>query len=155
MIATAGTTNTGSVDPLDAIATICAQQNLWFHVDAAYGGAAILSEKGKIALNGIEKADSLTVDPHKWFFQPYEIGCLLVKDKSWLSNTFSEKPEYLRDIEGNESEVNFYDYGIQLTRRFRTLKFYMSIKIFGLKAFRKAISYNIELAEKKRIFIKK
>lgn len=147
IIATAGTTNTGYVDPLDEIAIICEHENLWFPVDAAYGGAAILSEKGKIALKGIEKADSLTVDPHKWFFQPYEIGCLLIKDKSWLSNTFSEKPEYLKDIEGNESEINFYDYGIQLTRRFRALKFYMSIKTFGLQAFRKAISYNIELAE--------
>lgn len=147
IIATAGTTNTGSVDSLEAIATICEQENLWFHIDAAYGGAAILSEKGKVALKGIEKADSVTVDPHKWFFQPYEIGCLLVKDQSWLSNTFSEKPEYLRDIEGNESEINFYDYGIQLTRRFRALKFYMSIKTFGLQAFRNAISYNIELAE--------
>lgn len=145
--ATAGTTNTGYVDPLDEIAIICEHENLWFPVDAAYGGAAILSEKGKIALKGIEIADSLTVDPHKWFFQPYEIGCLLIKDKSWLSNTFSEKPEYLKDIEGNESEINFYDYGIQLTRRFRALKFYMSIKTFGLQAFRKAISYNIELAE--------
>lgn len=154
IIATAGTTNTGSVDPLDAIAQICEQENLWFHIDAAYGGAAILSEKGKIALKGIEKADSLTVDPHKWFFQPYEIGCLLVKDKSWLSYTFSEKPEYLKDIEGNESEINFYDYGIQLTRRFRALKFYMSIKTFGLKAFRKAISYNIDLAEQTENYLR-
>jgi len=154
IIATAGTTNTGSVDPLEAIASICEQENLWFHVDAAYGGAAILSEKGKIALLGIEKADSLTVDPHKWFFQPYEIGCLLVKDKSWLSNTFREKPEYLKDIEGNESEINFYDYGIQLTRRFRALKFYMSIKTFGLQSFRKAISYNIKLAEQAEYFLR-
>jgi aromatic-L-amino-acid/L-tryptophan decarboxylase len=155
IIATAGTTNTGSVDSLDSIALICEQENLWFHIDAAYGGAAILSEKGKIALKGIEKADSLTVDPHKWFFQPYEIGCLLVKDKSWLSNTFSEKPEYLKDIEGNESEINFYDYGIQLTRRFRALKFYMSIKTFGLQAFRKAISYNIDLAEETELLLRK
>ena len=154
IIANAGTTNTGSVDPLDAISHICEQENLWFHIDAAYGGAAILSEKGKIALKGIEKADSLTVDPHKWFFQPYEIGCLLVKDKSWLSYTFSEKPEYLKDIEGNESEINFYDYGIQLTRRFRALKFYMSIKTFGLQAFRKAISYNIDLAEQTENYLR-
>jgi glutamate/tyrosine decarboxylase-like PLP-dependent enzyme len=154
IIATAGTTNTGSVDPLETIATICEQESLWFHIDAAYGGAAILSETGKDALRGIEKADSLTVDPHKWFFQPYEIGCLLVKDKSWLSYTFSEKPEYLRDIEGNESEINFYDYGIQLTRRFRALKFYMSIKTFGLKAFRKAISYNINLAEQTENYLR-
>lgn len=146
-IASAGTTNTGSIDPLNEIADICEEENIWFHIDGAYGGAAILSKKGERLLRGIERADSLTVDPHKWFYQPYEIGCLLVKDASWLSNTFSEKPEYLRDIEGNESEINFYDYGIQLTRRFRALKFYMSIKTYGLEKFRSAITYNIQLAE--------
>lgn len=146
-IASAGTTNTGTVDPLNEIADICEQENLWFHIDGAYGGAAILSKKGAKALQGIQRADSLTVDPHKWFYQPYEIGCLLVKDSSWLSGTFSEKPEYLRDIEGNESEINFYDYGIQLTRRFRALKFYMSIKTYGLDTFKTAVTYNIDLAE--------
>ena len=148
IIATAGTTNTGTVDPLNDIADICEKENLWMHIDGAYGAAAILSKKGSRTLLGIERADSLTVDPHKWFFQPYEIGCLLVKDASWLSNTFSEKPEYLRDIEGNESEINFYDYGIQLTRRFRALKFYMSIKTYGLSAFKKAITYNIDLTDR-------
>ncbi|MCG7502228.1 aspartate aminotransferase family protein [Tenacibaculum sp. Mcav3-52] len=146
-IASAGTTNTGTVDPLNEIADICEEEDLWFHIDGAYGGAAILAEKGVKALRGIERADSLTVDPHKWFYQPYEIGCLLVKDASWLSGTFSEKPEYLRDIEGNESEINFYDYGIQLTRRFRALKFYMSIKTYGLDAFKEAVTYNIQLAD--------
>lgn len=155
IIATAGTTNTGTVDPLDDIADICEKENLWMHVDGAYGGAAILSKKGSKILRGIERADSLTVDPHKWFFQPYEIGCLLVKDSSWLSNTFSEKPEYLRDIEGNESEINFYDYGIQLTRRFRALKFYMSIKTYGLDAFKKAVTYNIDLAEETEEMLRK
>ncbi len=147
IIASAGTTNTGTVDPLDEIAKICAQEDLWMHVDGAYGGAAILGDEGKSLLKGIEKADSLTVDPHKWFYQPYEIGCLLVKNHNWLSGTFSEKPEYLRDIEGNESEINFYDHGIQLTRRFRALKFYMSIKTFGLASFKKAVQYNLDLAE--------
>ena len=155
IIASAGTTNTGTVDPLDDIADICEKENLWMHVDGAYGGAAILSKKGARILRGIERADSLTVDPHKWFYQPYEIGCLLVKDSSWLSNTFSEKPEYLRDIEGNESEINFYDYGIQLTRRFRALKFYMSIKTYGLDAFKKAVTYNIELAEETEDLLRK
>ncbi len=147
IIASAGTTNTGTVDPLDEIAKICKNEDLWMHVDGAYGGAAILGDEGKQLLKGIEKADSLTVDPHKWFFQPYEIGCLLVKDHNWLRGTFSEKPEYLRDVEGNESEINFYDHGIQLTRRFRALKFYMSLKTFGLDSFKKAIQYNLELAE--------
>ncbi|WP_103865789.1 aspartate aminotransferase family protein [Aquimarina sp. I32.4] len=155
IIASAGTTNTGTVDPLNEIANICEEENLWMHVDGAYGGAAILADKGKKLLKGIERADSLTVDPHKWFFQPYEIGCLLVKDHNWLSSTFSEKPEYLRDIEGNESEINFYDHGIQLTRRFRALKFYMSLKTFGLDSFRKAIKYNIDLADQTEAILRK
>jgi len=154
-IASAGTTNTGSVDPLCNIADICEEENMWFHIDGAYGGAAILSEKGKKALKGIERADSLTVDPHKWFFQPYEIGCLLIKKSEWLSATFSEKPVYLRDIEGNESEINFYDYGIQLTRRFRALKFYMSIKTYGLNTFKEAVSYSIDLAERTEKMLRK
>ncbi len=155
IIASAGTTNTGTVDPLNEIADICEYENMWLHIDGAYGGAAILADKGQQLLKGIERADSLTVDPHKWFFQPYEIGCLLVKNHNWLRNTFSEKPEYLRDIEGNESEINFYDHGIQLTRRFRALKFYMSIKTFGLASFKKAITYNIDLAEQTEAFLRK
>ena len=147
LIATAGTTNTGSVDPLSDLAKICKEEDIWFHIDGAYGGFAILSELGKPLLKGIEKADSLTIDPHKWFYQPYEIGCLLVRRHKWLKGTFTERPEYLRDIEGNDSEINFYDHGIELTRRFRALKFYMSVKTFGLSEFRKAITYNIKLAE--------
>lgn len=155
LIATAGTTNTGTVDPLSEIAKICKKEAIWFHIDGAYGGFAILSEAGKQLLKGIEKADSLTVDPHKWFYQPYEIGCLLVKNHKWLRGTFTEKPEYLRDIEGNTSEINFYDHGIELTRRFRALKFYMSVKTFGMGEFRRAISYTIKLAEATEAFLRK
>jgi glutamate/tyrosine decarboxylase-like PLP-dependent enzyme len=155
MIANAGTTNTGTVDDLRAISKICKAENIWMHVDAAYGGAAILSDKGRDSLKGIEKADSVTIDPHKWFYQPYEMGCLLVRNHKWLSSTFSATPEYLRDIEGNESEINFYDHGIQLTRRFRALKIYMSIKTFGLKSFRDAVTYTIDLAEETEDLIRK
>jgi len=147
VIASSGTTNTGTVDPLMELSKICKSENLWFHIDGAYGGAAILAKNGKQLLKGIDKADSLTVDPHKWFFQPYEMGCLLVRNSSWLKDTFTETPEYLRDVEGNQSEINFYDHGVQLTRRFRALKLYMSVKTFGMAAFRKAIDYNIQLAE--------
>lgn len=147
LIGTAGTTNTGTVDPLPELAAICKQEDIWFHIDGAYGGFAILSEEDKHLLRGIERADSLTIDPHKWFFQPYELGCLLVRNHRHLRGTFTETPEYLRDIEGNTSEINFYDHGIELTRRFRALKFYMSVKTFGLKAFREAIAYSIRLAE--------
>ncbi len=147
ILATAGTTNTGTIDPLNKLAKICKKENLWFHIDGAYGAAAILSKTGANSLKGIEKADSLTVDPHKWFFQPYEMGCLLIKNHKHLSATFSEKPEYLKDIEGNETEINFYDHGIQLSRRFRALKFYMSIKTYGLNAFKTAVSNSIQLTE--------
>ncbi len=155
VIGTAGTTNTGTVDPLNELSKICKKENLWFHIDGAYGAAAYLSPEGKELLKGISKADSLTVDPHKWLFQPYEMGCLLVRNHKHLKGTFTEKPEYLRDIEGNESEINFYDHGIQLTRRFRALKLYMSVKTFGLKAFREAITYSIKLAEETENLLRK
>jgi len=146
IIANAGTTNTGTIDNLIEIASICKTEDIWMHVDAAYGGATILSKEYAHLLKGIDKADSITVDPHKWFFQPYEMGCLIVRNAKWLRTTFTEKPEYLKDVEGNESEINFFDHGIQLTRRFRALKFYMSIKTYGLGHFREAITYNIDLA---------
>lgn len=147
VIASAGTTNTGAVDPLPLLADICQSENIWFHIDGAYGGAAVLSDKKRHILAGIERADSLTVDPHKWFFQPYEIGCLLIKNHNLLAETFTGRPEYLRDFEGDTSEINFYEHGIQLTRSFRALKLYMSLKTFGLDAFKSAVQYNIELAE--------
>lgn len=146
VVGNAGTTNTGAVDPLNQLALLCRQFDLWFHVDGAYGGAAVLTDAGKRQLDGIELADSLAVDPHKWLFQPYEIGCVLVRNHEWLSGTYRMNPEYLRDIESNGEEINFYDYGIQLTRRFRALKFYMSLKTFGLKGFRAAIERGVELA---------
>jgi aromatic-L-amino-acid decarboxylase len=147
VIANAGTTNTGSIDPLPAIADICHAENVWLHIDGAHGGAGVLSEKGKELLRGIEQADSLILDPHKWLFQPYEIGCVLTRDSRWLRATFSVLPEYMRDVAGREEEVNFRDYGIQLTRNTRALKLWMSLKVFGLGAFREAVERGIALAE--------
>jgi glutamate/tyrosine decarboxylase-like PLP-dependent enzyme len=147
VVANAGTTNTGAVDPLLALSKFCRKQGLWLHVDGAYGAASMLCEKGKSLLRGMENADSLVLDPHKWLFQPYEIGCVLVRDSRQLRETFRILPEYLKDVDRSEEEVNFCDYGIQLTRSFRALKLWMSLKIFGLDAFRKAVSRGIELAE--------
>lgn len=155
VMATAGTTNTGAVDPLREISAICKEENLWMHVDAAYGGASAICEKGKSALDGLELADSITIDPHKWLFQPYEIGCILVKDHRHLYGTFSEKPEYLRDVKGNAEEINFYEHGVQLTRRCRALKLYMSLKTFGLDSFSAAVSSGIEMAEKLEEYLKR
>lgn len=147
VIANAGSTNTGSIDPLGEIADICREHNLWFHVDGAYGAAAALSRKGRALLAGIERADSLVLDPHKWLFQPFEIGCVILRDARHLTDTFRIIPEYLRDIERIDEEVNFCDRGIQLTRSFRALKMWMSFKVFGARAFREAIERGILLAE--------
>lgn len=147
VIANAGTTNTGAVDPLRALADLCRTEGLWLHADGAYGIASILSDKGRSLLSGLEHVDSLSLDPHKWLFQPYEIGCVLVRDRRWLRETFHILPEYLKDIASSEEEVNFCDYGIQLTRSFRALKLWMSFKIFGLEAFRTAVAHGITLAE--------
>jgi glutamate/tyrosine decarboxylase-like PLP-dependent enzyme len=98
-------------------------------------------------LAGIERADSVTLDPHKWLFQPYEIGCVLVRDRSWLRRTFEVRPEYLRDVRPEQDEVNFCDHGVQLTRSFRALKLWMTLKVFGADAVAEAIDHGFRLAE--------
>ena len=148
VVASAGTTNTGAVDPLPQLADLCAAQDLWLHVDGAYGAGAILSEKGRAALQGIERVDSLAFDPHKWLFQSLEIGCTLMKDARHLRETFAVHAEYLRDLDDPaDEEINYYDYGVQMTRSFRALKVWLSLKAFGLEAFRAAVTRGIELAE--------
>lgn len=147
IIGNAGTTNTGAIDPLNEIANICARENLWFHIDGAYGAATILSERGRAALEGIERADSLSLDPHKWLFQSFECGCVLVRDRELLRSAFRITPDYLQDVHRHVAEVNFCDYGLQLTRSFRALKVWMSLQTFGLAAFRAAITRGFELAE--------
>jgi glutamate/tyrosine decarboxylase-like PLP-dependent enzyme len=147
VVANAGTTNTGAVDPLPALVAFCREQGLWLHADGAYGAPAVLSEKGRRALEGLGGADSLSLDPHKWLFQPIEIGAVLLRDREDLRRTFRVLPEYLRDVAGVEGETNFRDYGIQLTRGFRALKLWMSLQVFGEEGFRAAVSRGIELAE--------
>jgi aromatic-L-amino-acid/L-tryptophan decarboxylase len=147
VVANAGTPNTGAVDQLIETAEVCKQEGLWFHVDGAYGAPAVLCEKGRSLLRGLELADSLTLDPHKWLFQPFEIGCVLICDVHLLKEAFAVRPEYLKDLESTDEEVNFYNYGIQLSRSFRALKLWMSLKVFGLDAFRKAVARGFVLAE--------
>ncbi|MDQ3908290.1 MAG: aminotransferase class I/II-fold pyridoxal phosphate-dependent enzyme [Acidobacteriota bacterium] len=147
VVANAGTTNTGAVDPLVQLSDFCRGQNLWLHVDGAYGAPAMLTEKGRAALGGIGYADSLSLDPHKWLFQPMETGCVLLRDRRDLLRTFHVLPEYLRDVKGGEEETNFRDYGIQLTRSFRALKLWLSLQVFGESGFRNAVRRGIELAE--------
>jgi aromatic-L-amino-acid decarboxylase len=148
VIANAGTTNTGAVDPLNDIADFCEAESLWLHIDGAYGAAACLTERGRKLMAGIERADSLSLDPHKWLFQPFEIGCVILRDARGLKKTFHTMAEYLEDTKRTEEqEINFYDYGIQLTRGFRALKLWLSLKTFGAAAFRQAIEHSFELAE--------
>jgi len=148
VIANAGTTNTGAVDPLDQLANLCERENLWLHVDGAYGAAACLSERGRKLMAGIERADSLSLDPHKWLFQPFEIGCVLARDARLLKKTFNTMTGILEDTKRvEEEEINYYDYGVQLTRGFRALKLWLSIKTFGAAAFREAINRGFEMAE--------
>lgn len=147
VIANAGTTNTGAIDPLSDIALFCRSEDLWMHVDGAYGAAAVISERGRRLLRGIEAADSLSFDPHKWLFQTIECGCVLLRDAALLKKTYRIMPEYLADVHRNVSEVNPCDYGIQLTRGFRALKVWMSIHHFGLDSFRAAVERGFVLAE--------
>lgn len=147
VIANAGTTNTGSVDDLKRIAELCEAENLWWHIDGAYGGVGILDERQQELYVGIEQADSIAIDPHKWWFQPHETACLLVRDQSQLSDVFYMMPEYLKDVDLSEEEINYSNYGIQLTRSFRAFKLWMSLKTFGLNNFALAVKRGIGLAE--------
>jgi glutamate/tyrosine decarboxylase-like PLP-dependent enzyme len=145
--ANAGTTNTGAVDPLPSIADVCIREKVWMHVDAAYGGFAVLTEQGRRLLAGIERADSISLDAHKWLFQPFEAGCLLVRDVATLTRAFAVDADYLQDTKLGLEHVNFADRGYQLTRSFRALKVWMSIQTFGLARFRAAIAGAVQLAE--------
>lgn len=146
VVGNAGTTNTGAIDPLPDVADFCRREDLWFHVDGAYGAAAVISDRGRKLLDGLEAADSLSFDPHKWLFQTIENGCVLVRDAALMKDTFRIMPDYLKDIHRGMGEVNPCDYGIQLTRGFRALKLWMSLKVFGLDAFRAAVDRGFELA---------
>ena len=147
VVANAGTTNTGAVDPFPELAPFCRERGLWLHADGAYGAAALICEDGRAAMSGIEHADSLSLDPHKWLFQPFEIGCVLVRDGRLLRETFRITPDYLQDAHRLKEEVNFCDLGVQLTRNFRALKLWMSLKVFGAAAFREAVGHGFRLAE--------
>ena len=152
VVANAGTTNTGAVDPLHDIADLCAREGLWLHVDGAYGAAAVLTPRGQSRLAGLERADSITLDPHKWLFQPYELGCLLVRDANTLTHAFriddGDHADYLADVSRHiQQDVNFYDRGIQLTRGFKALKLWLSLRTFGAAEFRRGIDVGFDMAE--------
>ena len=151
--ANAGTASLGAVDPLEKMADYCAAEGIWLHVDAAYGGFTVVTEQGKRMLQGIERADSIGLDAHKWFFQPYETGCLLVKDESTLENAFAVRNDVLQDTVWGANHPNFVDRGLQLSRSVRALKVWASLQTFGMAAFRQAIAKGMELAAQAEKFI--
>ena len=152
--ANAGTTSTGAIDRLEEMADFCAAEALWLHVDAAYGGFAVVTERGKRLLRGIERADSICLDAHKWFFQPYEAGCVLVKDVNTLKTAFAVRPDVLQDTIWGKNHPNFADLGLQLSRSVRALKVWMSVQTFGMAAFRRAVSKGMELAAQAEEYIR-
>lgn len=132
VVATAGTTSTSSIDPVPEIADVCEREKLWLHVDAAYAGSAAVVEELRHLFAGCERADSLTMNPHKWLFTPFDLSVLYTRRMDVLHRAFSLVPEYLRTLEaGKESVRNHSEYGVQLGRRFRALKLWMVIRYFG------------------------
>lgn len=154
VVANAGATNTGTVDPLDELAEVCRRERLWLHVDAAYGWAAVLTAQGRHLLRGIDLADSLTLDPHKWFGQTFEAGGVLIRDGRRLGQTFALRPDYMQDVTPEEDEINFCDHGMALTRRFRALKIWLSVKVLGVGWFRALIDHCCRLAELAQALLK-
>ena len=143
--AVSGSTNTGSVDDVPALADLAAREDLWLHVDAAYGGAARLSPRFADRVPGLERADSVTIDPHKWFFQAYDVGALVVRRREDLLTTFHRAPEYYRHPSPEEEPLHWYQYALEGTRRFRALKLWMSWKHLGTSGLGALVDRNMDL----------
>jgi aromatic-L-amino-acid decarboxylase len=145
VVATVGTTSTTSIDPVGAIADITREQNVWLHVDAAYAGVAALLPEHRAMLDGIEHADSLVLNPHKWMFVPMDLSVLFLENESIVRRAFSLVPEYLTTPEAGA--VNYMDYGLQLGRRFRALKLWFVLRHFGARGIRERLRDHIALAQ--------
>ena len=145
VVATVGTTSTTSVDPVRAIARIARENGIWLHVDAAYAGVAAIVPEFRYLLDGVELADSLVVNPHKWMFVPMDCSALFVKDEAIVRQAFSLVPEYLTTPEADA--VNYMDYGLQLGRRFRALKLWFVLRHFGAEGLRERLRGHIALAQ--------
>ena len=146
IFAVAGSTNTGAIDDVPALADLAEREGLWLHVDAAYGAAARISPREAHKLPALERADSLTVDPHKWLFQPYDIGGLLVRRRESLLRTFHREPEYYAVWGPEERPLHWYQYSLEGTRPFRALKLWLSWKHLGSEGFARLIERNVDLA---------
>jgi len=144
--AVVGSTNTGSVDLTGELADLAEREGLWLHVDAAYGGAARLSPEIAPRVPDLARADSVTVDPHKWFFQAYDIGGLVVKRRDDLRQTYHRMPEYYRHPNVADAPLNWFEYALEGTRRFRGLKLWLSWKHLGTRGLGRLIEHNVALA---------
>ena len=142
--ANAGTTNSGVIDPLAEISEVCRRNDVWFHVDGAYGGFAAVSSRLRPAFAGMERADSLTLDPHKWFYSPMGHGCLLVRRPAALHAAFAVEGTYLKDVDPNE--VNFFDFGPEMSRPARALPIWLLMRSFGLQRLADEVEHDVELS---------
>ena len=151
VVASAGTVNTGAIDPLHELADLCRREGLWFHVDGAFGGVGLLADEIASLYRGIERADSLAIDPHKWMYIPVECGCIIVRDQQAMRNTFSVVPPYLRD---DRQLPWFSEFGPQQTRSFRALKLWLALKQIGVEGYRQLFGRDLALARLLRQKIK-
>lgn len=147
LVGNAGTTNTGAVDPLSELADIATKYGLWYHIDAAYGGFFNICEEGKKILRGLERSDSIVLDPHKGLFVPYGSGSLLVKDGELLRRAHILTAEYLQDHTTPEGEFNASEYSPELSRSYRGLRVWLPLKLFGVKAFRENLAEKLHLTK--------
>jgi glutamate/tyrosine decarboxylase-like PLP-dependent enzyme len=146
IIASAGTTDTGAVDPVSEMAVLAERYGLWLHVDAAYGGFFLLCEEGRQVLRGLDKSHSIVLDPHKGMFLPYGSGAVLVRDVNWLAGAHAYQADYMQDAGAAEGEYSPADLSLELTRPYRGLRFWLPLKLFGLAPFRAALAEKIWLA---------
>jgi aromatic-L-amino-acid decarboxylase len=146
VIGNAGTVHSGALDPLPALADFCARERLWFHVDGAYGACFELCDEGRRRLAGIERADSISLDPHKGLFLPYGTGGVLVRDGADLRRPFAQQSAYLPQASADDGLQDFTDVSPELSRDFRGLRLWLSLRTFGARAFRLALSEKLELA---------
>ncbi len=147
VVGTAGTVSTGAVDPLTALVDVAHEYDLWFHVDGAYGGFGVLAAEEAALFEGMEHADSIAVDPHKWLYTPLEAGCVLVRDERALADAFSYTPPYYR-FTGEEADprTNYYELGLQNSRGFRALKVWLALRQVGRRGYERMISDDCRLA---------
>jgi glutamate/tyrosine decarboxylase-like PLP-dependent enzyme len=148
VVGTAGSTAIGAIDDLPVLAEICRRQNLWLHVDAAYGGFAACLPDASVELRGLSEADSVAIDPHKWLYSPLEAGCVLVKNPQTMVDTFSYTPTYYKFREMTEgAPINYYEFGPQNSRGFRAFKVWLALRQVGAEGYVRMISEDIRLSK--------